>query len=72
VIYEYGEPQWNDIERRKSKNSEKNLSLWHFVYHKSHLDWRGREPVSLRKILVTRESAMFAHFADILYEYNMF
>jgi hypothetical protein len=27
VIYEYGEPQWNDIERRKSKNSEKNLSL---------------------------------------------
>jgi hypothetical protein len=26
VICEYGEPWWNDIDRRKPKNSEKNLS----------------------------------------------
>jgi hypothetical protein len=25
VIYEYGEPWWNDIDRGKPKNIEKNL-----------------------------------------------
>jgi hypothetical protein len=27
-----------NIERRKAKNSEKNLSQCHFVYHKYHMD----------------------------------
>jgi hypothetical protein len=34
MIYEYGEPWWNDIDRRKPKNSEKNLSQCHFVDYK--------------------------------------
>jgi hypothetical protein len=38
VIYEHGEPWWNDTERGKSKNSEKNLFQCHFVHHKSHMD----------------------------------
>jgi hypothetical protein len=42
--YEFGERRWNDIDRGKPKNSEKNLSQCHFVNHKSHTDWPGREP----------------------------
>jgi hypothetical protein len=38
IIYEYGEPQWNNIHSRKSKNSGKNTSQCHFVNHKSHMD----------------------------------
>jgi hypothetical protein len=26
MIYEYGEPQWNDIDRGKPNNSKKSLS----------------------------------------------
>jgi hypothetical protein len=32
------------IDRGKPKNSQKNLSQCHFVHHKSHMDWAGREP----------------------------
>jgi hypothetical protein len=38
VIYEHGEPWWNDIDRGKPKNSKKKLSQCHFVHHKSHMD----------------------------------
>jgi hypothetical protein len=40
-IYEYGEPRWNDIVRGQPKNSERNLSQFHFVHHKSLLHWPG-------------------------------
>jgi hypothetical protein len=48
VIYEYREPQWNDIDRGKPKNSEINLSQGHFVCHRSHMDWPRHEPGPLQ------------------------
>jgi hypothetical protein len=42
--YEFGERRWNDIDRGKPKNCEKNLSQCHSVHHKSHMDWPVREP----------------------------
>jgi hypothetical protein len=38
VLYDYGEPWWNDIDRVKPKILEKNLSQCHFVHKKSHMD----------------------------------
>jgi hypothetical protein len=31
-------PQWNDTDRTKLKNLEKNLFQSHFVHYKSHMD----------------------------------
>jgi hypothetical protein len=38
VVHEYEEPGWNDIDRRKPKNLEKNLSQCHFVDQNFHID----------------------------------
>jgi hypothetical protein len=38
MIYESGEPRWNDIDKGKPKNSEKNLSQCHIVHHMFHMD----------------------------------
>jgi hypothetical protein len=38
MIYEYGEPRWNDNDRGKPKDSEINLSQCYLVHHKSHMD----------------------------------
>jgi hypothetical protein len=38
MIYEYGEPWWNDTDREKLKNSREELGQCHFVHHTSHVD----------------------------------
>jgi hypothetical protein len=38
MIYEYGDPRWNDVDRGKPKDAEKILSQCYFVHHKSHID----------------------------------
>lgn len=32
----------------KPKYLEKNLPQWYFVDHKSHMGWRGMEPMSVQ------------------------
>jgi hypothetical protein len=44
IIYESGEPWWNDIVKGKLNNSETNLFQCHFVHHKAHMDLPGCEP----------------------------
>ena len=38
------EHQWNESDSGKPKYSKKNLSQYHVVHHKSHMDWNGIEP----------------------------
>jgi hypothetical protein len=38
AVYENGEVWWNDIAKRKLKNSEKTLFQCHFVHQKSPMD----------------------------------
>jgi hypothetical protein len=37
IIYEHGEPQWNDTDREKLKNLEKNLPQCYFFHDKPHM-----------------------------------
>jgi hypothetical protein len=37
VIYEYVQPRWNDTDRVKPKNSERNLSQKYFAHHTSRM-----------------------------------
>jgi hypothetical protein len=43
MIYEYGEPRWNGIDREKLKKSERKLFQWYTVHHKSNMDWPGHK-----------------------------
>jgi hypothetical protein len=38
----------NDIDRRKQKYSDKNLSQYHLVDYKFHINWPGTEHVPPR------------------------
>jgi hypothetical protein len=38
------EHRWNEIEKVKPKYWGKNLSQYHFVHHKTHMDRPGIEP----------------------------
>jgi hypothetical protein len=44
VIYEYGEPWWNDTDRGKPKNSEKTCPSATLSTTYPHMDWPGHEP----------------------------
>jgi hypothetical protein len=46
MIYEYGESQCSDIERRKATNLQQNLSYCRVV-HKSHVNCHGARVVLL-------------------------
>jgi hypothetical protein len=35
TMHEYGQPRWNDNDRGKPKNSERDLSQCDFIHHKS-------------------------------------
>ncbi|KDR16776.1 hypothetical protein L798_09305 [Zootermopsis nevadensis] len=35
--------QWNDTDKEKLKDSEKNVSMCHFVHHKSNMDCPGSD-----------------------------
>jgi hypothetical protein len=41
MTHGYGELRWNDIGRRKSKNSERNLSQCHFAHQKPDMNITG-------------------------------
>jgi hypothetical protein len=43
MIYEFGEPRWNDIGRENRTTSRKTCSSVS-VYHKTHMDSPGHEP----------------------------
>jgi hypothetical protein len=43
VIYEYGEPRWNDIDREIPRNSKRNL-LHSRIYREPYMELPGREP----------------------------
>jgi hypothetical protein len=38
VLFQVMEHRWNDIDKGEPKYSGKNLSQYHFVHHKSHVD----------------------------------
>jgi hypothetical protein len=50
MLYMSMEPRWNDIDKGKLKNSEKNLFQCHFVHHKSQMDSSGHYPGERRAI----------------------
>jgi hypothetical protein len=37
-FFQVMEHRWNEIDRRKPRNSGEKLSQCHFVHHKSHMD----------------------------------
>jgi hypothetical protein len=44
IIWVNMKQRWNDMDRGKPKNSEKNLSECHFVHYKSNMVCPEREP----------------------------
>jgi hypothetical protein len=44
LFFQVMEHRWNETDRGKPMHSEKNLSQFHFVHHKSHMDRPGIEP----------------------------
>jgi hypothetical protein len=59
-----GDSWWNDIDRVKPKDSEKNLSQCHFVHHKSHrLTWaRSGASAVISRRLISWAMALLSSF----------
>lgn len=54
---------WNFSNRRKLKHSQKNLLQYHFVHHKSDMDWPGTIPVVVRSTQNSwNENEFFSNF----------
>jgi hypothetical protein len=49
---------WENIDKRKPKYSEKNLSQWHFVHHKSHTDWSRIEARPQRWLYLNHDTVL--------------
>jgi hypothetical protein len=48
------EYRWNDADKGKPKNLEKNLSQCYFVNHKSHMDWTGLRNAAYKSFQAVR------------------
>jgi hypothetical protein len=63
MIYGYGERRWNDTDRGKPKNSEKNLSQWRFV-HSSPLSFLLLHPLDFCPLQLLKHKVIVVGYVN--------